>query len=196
MGDAVRGVKLLLDRSKEIRYGPAIESDEMIKRMSKEPVDVAGQYLKKIVSHGQRILDRRGIGGLMKTMDVQYILTVPAVWSDKAKDLTLQAAYHAGISRSHLSLLSEPEAAAVYTIRTIHPNSIAVCAFSLALSPMANKSQKGDCFIVCDAGGGTVVSILCQSEWLVHQLTVPLEQIGPYYLSHYADRADSDGGSG
>ncbi|KAJ5715488.1 uncharacterized protein N7483_012669 [Penicillium malachiteum] len=144
MKEAIKGVKLLLDTSKETHYrssyGPAKESSRILDEMRKKPVDVAGEYLGKLVAHLKFILDRRGIGSVMKTMDVQYILTVPAVWSDKAKDLTMQAAYLAGIPRGNLALLSEPEAAAVHAIRMIQPNSI----------------ENGDCFIVCDAGGGTV----------------------------------------
>ncbi|KAJ5618585.1 hypothetical protein N7528_006696 [Penicillium herquei] len=121
-------------------YGPAEDSKRILERMCKKPVDAAGDYLKKIVAHLHSILDRRAIGSVMKTMDVQYVLTVPAVWSDKAKDLTMQAAVLGGIGKANLVLLSEPEAAAVHAIRTIQPNSIAC----------------GDCFIVCDAGGGTV----------------------------------------
>ncbi|KAJ5988528.1 hypothetical protein N7481_003738 [Penicillium waksmanii] len=140
MKEAVRGVKLLLDKSKELKFGPAIESEHIIEKMFRTPVDVAAEYLKEIFTHAKCILERRGIASLMKNMDVQYILTVPAIWSDKAKDLTMQAAHRAGIPESGLLLLSEPEAAAIYTIRTIQANSIA----------------KGDSFIVCDAGGGTV----------------------------------------
>lgn len=138
MKPAVRGIKLLLDRSKEIQYGPAAKSERIIQGLCKKPVEVAGEYLEKMVSHAKGILNRRGIGSLMRTMDVQYILTVPAVWSDKAKDLTLQAAYHAGIQKSSVTLLSEPEAAAIYTIRTIQPNSIAVCVY-LIQGIMANN---------------------------------------------------------
>lgn len=126
MKNAVRGVKLLLDKSKDIKFRPSIEAESIIEEMRRTPTAVAGEYLKKIVSHARLILDRRGIGSLMKAMDVQYILTVPAVWSDKAKDLTRQAAHLAGIPESDTFLLSEPEAAAVYTIRTIQSNNIAV----------------------------------------------------------------------
>lgn len=59
-------------------------------------------------------------------MNLQFILTVPAVWSDKAKDATMQAACLAGIPSQDLFLVSEPEAAAVYAIRSIQPNTIAV----------------------------------------------------------------------
>lgn len=62
----------------------------------------------------------------MRTMDLEYILTVPAVWSDKAKHNTLMAAHQGGIPVGKVKLLSEPEAAAVYAIQTIQPNVIEV----------------------------------------------------------------------
>ena len=47
---------------------------------------------------------------------IEYILTVPAVWSDKAKSDTLQCASKAGFgSTSKIRLITEPEAAAIYT---------------------------------------------------------------------------------
>ncbi|KAJ5045253.1 hypothetical protein NUH16_002065 [Penicillium rubens] len=122
----IQGVKLLLDESQKFRYLPASDSQEIIKDLNKTPVEVAGDYLGKVVAHAQDVLARR-FGTALQTMDLEYILTVPAVWSDKGKDYTRQAAQRAGISPASLRLLSEPEAAA-----------------------------KGDCLIVCDAGGGTV----------------------------------------
>ncbi|KAJ5258405.1 hypothetical protein N7524_009961 [Penicillium chrysogenum] len=135
----IQGVKLLLDESQKFRYLPASDSQGIIKDLNKTPVEVAGDYLGKVVAHAQDVLARR-FGAALQTMDLEYILTVPAVWSDKGKDYTRQAAQRAGISPASLRLLSEPEAAAVCAIRTIQPNTI----------------SKGDCLIVCDAGGGTV----------------------------------------
>ncbi|KAJ5143425.1 uncharacterized protein N7515_002212 [Penicillium bovifimosum] len=135
----IRGVKLLLDESQQFRYAPAVNSRGIIKDLNVTPLEVAGDYLGKLVAHAHGILRRR-FGSVLGTMDLQYILTVPAVWSDKGKDTTMRAALLTGISPTSLTLLSEPEAAAVCAIRTIRPNSIA----------------KDDCIIVCDAGGGTV----------------------------------------
>ena len=57
--------------------------------------------------------------------------------SDSAKDATLKAAEKAGMGNRHdLKLISEPEAAAVYTLKAIQPNHL----------------KTGDNFIVCDAG--------------------------------------------
>lgn len=126
--EAIRGIKLLLDNSKVIEFPPAITSIGLLEKEGKTPVECAGDYLKRLFSHAKSIMDKRHFGSLVETCmwDVQYIVTVPAVWSHKAKDLTLQAACLAGLPRSSLYLLSEPEAGALYTIRTVQPNSISV----------------------------------------------------------------------
>lgn len=73
---------------------------------------------------------------------VQYILTVPAVWSDKAKSDTLTCASAAGFGTpDRIRLITEPEAAAVYTFHQLPDARVKV----------------GDVFITCDCGGGTVV---------------------------------------
>lgn len=119
-------MKLLLDESQIYRFEPARQSKILIEEMNKTPVGVAGDYLERLVAHSMEILNRR-FSTALGTMDIHYVLTVPAVWSDKAKDLTLRAARLAKIPAKALTLLSEPEAAAVYTIQTIQPNSIKVC---------------------------------------------------------------------
>ncbi|KAF9121417.1 Heat shock 70 kDa protein 12A [Mortierella sp. GBA39] len=75
----------------------------------------------------------------------RYCLTVPAMWSDRAKDVMRRAAIRANIiSESdhpeRLMLVSEPEAAALYCERACKQYDL----------------QDGDRFLICDAGGGTV----------------------------------------
>lgn len=62
----------------------------------------------------------------LKILDLRFTLTVPAVWSDTAKDRTLNAAIQADIRPQDITLVSEPEAAALYTLRSIQSNSMAV----------------------------------------------------------------------
>ena len=101
----IQGVKLLLDETQKYSYGPASDSEETLKEMEKTPVQVSGDYLGKVVAHDQDILTRR-FGAALQITELQYILTVPALWSDKAKDNTKQAALWAGIPSSNLRLLS------------------------------------------------------------------------------------------
>jgi hypothetical protein len=106
-------------------------------------VDYASDYLTRIVDHVlHESLPRQFGASFLENQQISYVVTVPAIWSDKAKDLTRQAAVRAGIDQSKLMLITEPEAAALY------------CA---TLCKEADLKD-GDRFVVCDAGGGTVVS--------------------------------------
>jgi molecular chaperone DnaK (HSP70) len=93
--------------------------------MKKSAISASGEYVGMLLAHVKDILKRR-FGSALQTMDLQFIMTVPAVWSDKAKDATMQAATLAGIPSAGLFLVSEPEAAAVYAIQTIQPNTMTV----------------------------------------------------------------------
>ncbi|PWY68474.1 actin-like ATPase domain-containing protein [Aspergillus heteromorphus CBS 117.55] len=137
--EAFRGVKLLLDKKQVTTYTPSLACKKLLAKYNKNAVDVVADYLGHLIKHMEEILQRR-LGVARAAMKMRFVLTVPAVWSDKAKDYTLQAAMKAGIPPRDVSLVAEPEAAAVYSLRAMQPNSIA-----------------GDhVIIVCDAGGGTV----------------------------------------
>jgi hypothetical protein len=123
----IHGVKLLLDDNQESRYGPYLHSKGLIKSLGKDPVDVASDYLGGLFNVLTSALARRLGDNYVSNARIRAVLTVPAVWSDKAKDVTLQAAERAGLSDHELVLVSEPEAAALYTLRAIQPNTITVC---------------------------------------------------------------------
>jgi molecular chaperone DnaK (HSP70) len=123
--EVIRGVKLLLDEEQSCAYAPASDSALLLKRKGKTPVEASGDYLRQLVSHAKTILKRR-FGRAVECMELKYVVTVPAVWSDKAKDATLRAANRADIHSADIFLVSEPEAAALYTLRAIQPNSITV----------------------------------------------------------------------
>ncbi|KAF9566625.1 hypothetical protein BGW38_008871, partial [Lunasporangiospora selenospora] len=87
----------------------------------------------------------RGFAKNFQRDHFRYCLTVPAMWSDRAKNVMRQAAVKAGLIRDsdhpdRLMLISEPEAAALYCERKCDQ-------FDLG---------HGDRFMICDAGGGTV----------------------------------------
>lgn len=69
----------------------------------------------------------------------EYIITVPAIWTDKAKDTTRNCAVKAGMGKKgDIQIIKEPEAAGIY-----------------ALDTMENLDLKiDDTFVICDAGGG------------------------------------------
>jgi hypothetical protein len=107
---------------------------------NKTPLDFCADYLSLVhkdfierfipSAHGPTWLARQKLS---------YVLTVPAIWTGKAKDLTKQAALRAGIPK--VTFVTEPEAAALYCAAICRDVDLSV----------------GERFLVCDAGGGTVV---------------------------------------
>ncbi|RDA89077.1 hypothetical protein CP532_2219 [Ophiocordyceps camponoti-leonardi (nom. inval.)] len=138
----LRCIKLFLDRSQKLPfYVSHHDTAAQLKRFNKNVVDAVGDYLTHIHRHTMDTLTRRYGESFMASTKVEFVLTCPAVWSDAAKNTTLLAAERAGMgAREEIQMVSEPEAAAVYTLKAIQPNHLNV----------------GDNFIVCDAGGGTV----------------------------------------
>ncbi|KUI64110.1 hypothetical protein VM1G_10883 [Cytospora mali] len=108
-----------------------------LRSLPKDPLDVSADFIGAIYKHALARIESAGVRDYFKFCQKQFVLSVPAVWSDKAKDLTLNAAKKAGIHP--VTLIKEPEAAALYTL-SCHDHSFDV----------------GDSFVVCDAGGGTV----------------------------------------
>jgi molecular chaperone DnaK (HSP70) len=100
----------------------------------------------------------------VESTPIEYILTVPAIWSDKAKSDTLWCASKAGFgAMDKIRLITEPEAAAVYTFTTVRKPEAQADKFGtvIEISQLPDYAlQKGDVFITCDAGGGTVVSLI------------------------------------
>jgi hypothetical protein len=142
--------KLELDRPKSgeaetIRQEIAALGGDM-----RHPVTITSDLLAKVKDHLILNLDREYGKELWRTLPITLVVTVPAVWSDAAKDRTLQAVSQAGFNQREFPQLkrtvttTEPEAAALYTIQ------------SLAGSVKDDQMEIGDGFVVCDMGGGTV----------------------------------------
>ena len=78
---------------------------------------------------------------ILETTPVEYVVTVPAVWSDRARTVMRTCSEAAGLGcRDTLHMVTEPEAAAVYALRKEEAQNLSI----------------GDTFVLCDAGGGTV----------------------------------------
>lgn len=96
-------------------------------------------YIGAIRAHTEEVLKFKLPSSIIKSTPIEYIITVPAVWSDSAQAKTRTCAAAAGMGKN-LQIISEPEAAAIYALHAMDPHSI----------------QVGDTFVLCDAGGGTV----------------------------------------
>ncbi|MCJ1304113.1 hypothetical protein MMC08_006925 [Hypocenomyce scalaris] len=98
-------------------------------------------YLAVLRKHAIHVLSNRLPKSALETTPIEYVITVPAVWSDAAQAKTRSCAEKAGMgSGAKLHIISEPEAAAIYALHTMDTHNLNV----------------GDTFVLCDAGGGTV----------------------------------------
>ncbi|RYP45715.1 hypothetical protein DL768_007979 [Monosporascus sp. mg162] len=97
-------------------------------------------YLSGLLEH--LFATTGGEVGPIDGTSVEFILTVPAIWTEKATQRTIKALERAQkFSRgAPVSVVSEPEAAAIYTLHRATRHGMKV----------------GESFVVVDAGGGTV----------------------------------------
>jgi molecular chaperone DnaK (HSP70) len=91
----------------------------------KEPIEIIAGFLAQVKAHLITNLDRKYGKTLWRTLDITLVVTVPAVWTDLVKSRTLAAVDKAGFNQHEFSQLkntvvaTEPESAAIYTIKTL-----------------------------------------------------------------------------
>ncbi|XP_060608535.1 heat shock 70 kDa protein 12A-like [Ruditapes philippinarum] len=122
-------------------------SDDQGNRMP--ALDVFSEAIKYLKDHlMKRLRDR--IGELRDT-DIHWVLTVPAIWHDGAKQFMKEAAAKAGIPEDQLTLALEPEAAAIYCKELVVSR-----AKEQKQEAKLQTFDPGSQFMVLDLGGGTV----------------------------------------
>ncbi|KAF8448441.1 hypothetical protein BGX38DRAFT_1142745 [Terfezia claveryi] len=169
-GTAVsRPVPPMPQRLSETHRGDADQLARLLKTIASLPADktplaVVTDYLKGIYQHARDALEKAYptsfSSSIGKDIALEFCLTVPAIWNDTAKDLTLQAARAAGMSESHVKIktVSEPEAAAIHCLKTFHETEDCL--------------KVGDVYVIADCGGGTVDLISYEIKTIEPRLQV------------------------
>ena len=150
--DPIRWVKLLLlredDIASELKGSESIiRGRKMLRECGKTATDVIGDYLGALWKHILETIYKACGKSVVEAMAFHVVITVPAIWKDYARQGMAEAARKAGILTARpagpttLAFAPEPEAAALAT-----------------LCDGRRHFDAGDVFVVCDAGGGTVVS--------------------------------------
>lgn len=118
----------------------------------KSEIDVAADYLFKL-RQAMRAQLQKTLGEVFnrEERNTRYFLTVPAIWNDAGKAATRAAAIQAGFLRdendTRLTLITEPEAAAMFCSKTGLLNL-----------------KIHDAVLIVDCGGGTVDLIAYEVE--------------------------------
>lgn len=141
--DSFRWIKLLLDPKNLVgRTSEAVlTSIKLLSTLNKRAEDVAADYLGMIWKYTQEDIQKVRGDDWESIYTLKVVLTVPAIWSAAAKDKTLKIARKAGLPQN-IDLVTEPEAAALAVLKEKNEDD--------------ESLKVGDCFVVCDAGGGTV----------------------------------------
>ncbi|KAF9878787.1 hypothetical protein CkaCkLH20_03687 [Colletotrichum karsti] len=137
--EVVEWFKLDLDPSLQ-SMGQAVSSEA---RGGRNVDKLVTDYISALGEHLLYTLREKLGEQVVKTTPLEFVVTVPAIWSDLAKEKTKLACQRAsGLSKSKapIHLVSEPEAAAIYALHGLDPHGLKV----------------GDTVVVVDAGGGTV----------------------------------------
>ncbi|KAL8967325.1 MAG: hypothetical protein Q9183_002971 [Haloplaca sp. 2 TL-2023] len=121
------------------------------------PERLVEDYLTALRNHFEAVLQMHVPSSVISSTPIEYVITVPAIWSDAAKAKTRQCAEKAGMGEGdQLQLVSEPEAAAIYTLQQMRGDELVI----------------GDTFVLCDAGGGTVDLISYKIEQLAKKMRI------------------------
>ena len=89
--DKLEGIKLLLDPDMpKPLYVPPSNSKAELERLDKPPIDVVSDYIGAIYKHALSKFEASWPRDYLEMLQKKFVLSVPAVWSEKAKDLTLR----------------------------------------------------------------------------------------------------------
>jgi len=150
--EPLRWFKLLLLREADLtpemrRSNILLRTTTILAEKQKTAIDVIADYLRGFWKHTITTIERARSRSVIDALKFHVVITVPAIWPDYARKAMMEAArkagrfdYRAG-GATTLGFAAEPEAAAL-----------------ASLWDRAQVLKKGDVYMICDAGGGTVVS--------------------------------------
>lgn len=121
---------------------PAYEASLRLRKFGIDPSTAVADFLSGVRGVALQSMENTYDRQFVKASKVEYVITIPAIWSDSAKGAMVKSCEAAGYGKHRIDfhLVSEPEAAAAHTLKVIQPHNL----------------KEDDTFIICDAGGGTV----------------------------------------
>ncbi|XP_076111510.1 heat shock 70 kDa protein 12A-like [Mytilus galloprovincialis] len=124
-----------------------VGNDLIIEDITGKPMaalDVFTLSIKALVNHLLELFEKQGTG--VKPEEIRWVLTVPAIWTDSAKQFMRKGAVQAGIPENKLFIALEPEAASIFC-QYLPTEKLNGADFKMA--------KPGTKYMVVDLGGGT-----------------------------------------
>ncbi|XP_071146599.1 heat shock 70 kDa protein 12B-like [Mytilus edulis] len=135
--------KMKLFKNKHLSKTSLIED---ITGKSALAIDVFALSIQALKDHLMETLDKRGIK--MTVKDIRWVLTVPAIWTDAAKQFMRKSAEKAGIPGKKLLIALEPEAASIYC-QYLPTEKLNGAGEGFTMAEVGTK------YMIIDLGGGT-----------------------------------------
>ncbi|KAH3833377.1 heat shock 70 kDa protein 12A-like isoform X2 [Dreissena polymorpha] len=145
-----RRFKMRLYQQKNLKRDTVIE-DEQNKKMN--AIKVFSICIKFLVDHCLTLIRLRV--SEIKESDIEWVLTVPAIWNDSSKQFMREAAKAAGLKMDALTIALEPEAASLFCMHLPIENLVVSGAKQTDVQQFSPFSV-GQRYMVVDVGGGTV----------------------------------------
>ncbi|XP_063406080.1 heat shock 70 kDa protein 12B-like [Mytilus trossulus] len=108
-------------------------------------IDVIAHLIRALADHAMTAMEAQGTRVNTNDKRIQWVLTVPAIWTDNSENFMTDCAEKAGIQQDHLLLIKQQEAALIY-------------CHHLPLNKVGDAELSGEetkCMVV-DLGGTTV----------------------------------------
>ncbi|XP_052799179.1 heat shock 70 kDa protein 12B-like [Mya arenaria] len=104
-----RRFKMLLHNNEGLTRGATVED---INGKSMPAMTIFSMSIRFLRDHLVKTLNTQTVD--IEEADIQYVLTIPAIWNDNAKQFMREAAMEAGMEADRIKLALEPEAASIW----------------------------------------------------------------------------------
>lgn len=142
--------KMLLYENNNLHRESTIED---ITGKTMKALDIFSISLKYLQDFMLEIMNKNIASGVISKENIDFVLTVPAIWGDGAKLFMREAAIKAGIKTNQLTLALEPEAASIFCQQMHYLNKDNPEDHQNTFQKFVKKGNK---YMVVDLGGGTV----------------------------------------
>lgn len=133
-----RKFKMVLHKNDVLTKNTTIKDDQGNSYLALEIFAHSIRFLKDELI---QTLHRENLQPIFEEADIQWVLTIPAIWDPKSKEFMRAAAEEADIGRNQLEFALEPEAASVYVkemlvTRTTIDNDTGIVPFEVGTQYM------------------------------------------------------------
>ncbi|KAI3339486.1 hypothetical protein F4824DRAFT_45665 [Ustulina deusta] len=150
--EAIKTLLKTLEPAEQLAFDPLSASRNQVQpHLAKTPEDILGDYLVRVATVVRQDIRNKRDEAVLKKFPIDLVITHPAIWDARARNATFRAASKAFMKEFEIPNL--PPSSPSYVMLATESEA---CAQYIMNHKYIDNLRKDDCFIVLDAGGGTV----------------------------------------